>query len=254
MARTDPDAGGDPLLRVVSTDRDRIRVAIADDSFLIREAIAQILGRMDGIELVASCEDGTALLEVIDEQDLDAVVVDLRMPPSGDMEGIEIAKRLREGHPDVGVVLLSQYAEPRHGLELLNPSAAGRAYLLKDRLHNREELESAIRTVARGGTMIDPGMVRMLLDAQQQRSNSPVAELTRRERDVLREMSQGKSNQAIAETLSLNKRAVEKHVGSIFMKLELADEEMISRRVAAVLLFLDDHRGAGGSLGAHAPR
>jgi DNA-binding NarL/FixJ family response regulator len=254
VARTDSYSGGAPLLRVVSTDRDRIRVAIADDSFLMREAMAQILGRMDGIELVASCEDGTALWKVIDEQDLDSVVVDLRMPPSGDIEGIEIAKRLRVGHPDVGVVLLTQYAEPRYGLELMNPSAAGRADLLKDRIHDREELESAIRTVARGGTMIDPRMVRMLLEAQQHRSNSPVAELTRRERDVLSEMAQGKSNQAIAETLSLTKRAVEKHVGSIFMKLELADEEMVSRRVAAVLLFLADGRGAGGSPGASAPR
>jgi len=241
-------------LRVVSTDRDRVRVAIADDSFLIRESMAQILGRMDGIELVASCQDGSALWEVIDDEDLDCVVVDMRMPPSGDTEGIEIAKRLREAHPDVGVVLLSQYAEPRYGLELMNPSAAGRAYLLKDRLHDREELEAAIRTVARGGTMIDPGMVRMLLEAQQQRSNSPVAELTRRERDVLSEMAQGKSNQAIAETLSLTKRAVEKHVGSIFMKLELADEEMVSRRVAAVLLFLADDRVGAGTSGAPAPR
>src|SRR5690349_17925663 len=180
MAPRDSRAGGGPPLRVVSTDRDRVRVAIADDSFLIRESMAQILGRMDGIELVASCQDGSALWEVIDDEDLDCVVVDMRMPPSGDTEGIEIAKRLREAHPDVGVVLLSQYAEPRYGLELMNPSAAGRAYLLKDRLHDREELESAIRTVARGGTMIDPTMVRVLLEAQQQRRDSAVRSEERR--------------------------------------------------------------------------
>jgi DNA-binding NarL/FixJ family response regulator len=163
----------------------------------------------------------------------------MRMPPSGEIEGIEIASRLRERHPDVGLVLLSQYAEPRYGLELMNPSAAGRAYLLKDRVHDREELESAIRTVARGGTMIDPSMVRMLLETQQQRRSSAVAELTRREQEVLAEMAQGKSNAAIGEALGLTKRAVEKHVGSIFMKLELSDEEdMVSRRVAAVLLYL----------------
>jgi DNA-binding NarL/FixJ family response regulator len=215
-----------------------IRVAIADDSYLIREAIGQILGRMAGIELVAACADGDSLWDAVENKSLDAVIVDMRMPPSGEVEGIEIASRLRERHPDVGLVLLSQYAEPRYGLELMNPSAAGRAYLLKDRVHDREELESAIRTVARGGTMIDPSMVRMLLEAQQQRRSSAVAELTRREQEVLAEMAQGKSNAAIGEALGLTKRAVEKHVGSIFMKLELSDEDMVSRRVAAVLLYL----------------
>ena len=215
-----------------------IRVAIADDSYLIREAIGQILGRMAGIELVAACADGDSLWDAVENKSLDAVIVDMRMPPSGELEGIEIASRLRERHPEVGLVLLSQYAEPRYGLELMNPSAAGRAYLLKDRVHDREELESAIRTVARGGTMIDPSMVRMLLETQQQRRSSAVAELTRREQEVLSEMAQGKSNAAIGETLRLTKRAVEKHVGSIFMKLELSDEDMVSRRVAAVLLYL----------------
>ena len=216
-----------------------IRVAIADDSYLIREAIGQILGRMTGIELVAACADGDSLWDAVENKSLDAVIVDMRMPPSGELEGIEIASRLRERHPEVGLVLLSQYAEPRYGLELMNPSAAGRAYLLKDRVHDREELESAIRTVARGGTMIDPSMVRMLLETQQQRRSSAVAELTRREQEVLAEMAQGKSNAAIGEALGLTKRAVEKHVGSIFMKLELSDEEdMVSRRVAAVLLYL----------------
>ena len=216
-----------------------IRVAIADDSYLIREAIGQILGRMTGIELVAACADGDSLWDAVENKSLDAVIVDMRMPPSGELEGIEIASRLRERHPEVGLVLLSQYAEPRYGLELMSPSAAGRAYLLKDRVHDREELESAIRTVARGGTMIDPSMVRMLLETQQQRRSSAVAELTRREQEVLAEMAQGKSNAAIGEALGLTKRAVEKHVGSIFMKLELSDEEdMVSRRVAAVLLYL----------------
>jgi DNA-binding NarL/FixJ family response regulator len=216
-----------------------IRVAIADDSYLIREAIGQILGRMAGIELVAACADGDSLWDAVENKSLDAVIVDMRMPPSGEVEGIEIASRLRDRHPDVGLVLLSQYAEPRYGLELMSPSAAGRAYLLKDRVHDREELESAIRTVARGGTMIDPSMVRMLLETQQQRRSSAVAELTRREQEVLAEMAQGKSNAAIGEALGLTKRAVEKHVGSIFMKLELSDEEdMVSRRVAAVLLYL----------------
>lgn len=231
----------DPPLKVVD-GAERIRVAIADDSYLIREAIAQILARMDGVELVASCADGSALRDAVEREQPDAVIVDLRMPPSGELEGIEIARRLREAHPSTGVILLSQFAEPRYGLELMSPGAAGRAYLLKDRVHDREELESAIRTVARGGTVIDPGMVRMLLEARQRERDSRVADLTRREQEVLGQMAEGKSNQAIAGTLSLTKRAVEKHVGSIFMKLELSDEDLVSRRVAAVLLYLAEER------------
>jgi DNA-binding NarL/FixJ family response regulator len=232
-----------PSLRVLPTperESERIRVAFADDSYLIREAIEQILDRMEGVDLLASCADGNALWETIEREDLDAVILDMRMPPSGEQEGIDIARRLRESHPDVGVVLLSQYAEPRYGLELMSPSAAGRAYLLKDRVHDRQELESAIRTVARGGTVMDPSIVQMLLKAQQRRRNSGVAELTRREKEVLGEMAQGKSNAAIAVSLTLTKRAVEKHVGSIFMKLELPDEDQVSRRVAAVLMYLTE--------------
>jgi DNA-binding NarL/FixJ family response regulator len=230
------------VLPTVQHEPERIRVAVADDSFLIREAIGQILDRIEGVDLVVACADGNALREAIESEDVDVVIVDMRMPPSGEQEGIDIARRLRDSHPGVGVVLLSQYAEPRYGLELMSPSAAGRAYLLKDRVHDREELESAIRTVARGGTVIDPSIVRMLLEVQQQRRDSPVSELTRREQEVLGEMAQGKSNAAIATALALTKRAVEKHVGSIFMKLELSDEDMVSRRVAAVLLYLAEER------------
>jgi DNA-binding NarL/FixJ family response regulator len=226
----------------MEADSEPIRLAVADDSYLVREAIQQIVGRMDGVELVASCADGDALWNAVESQDLDVVIVDLRMPPSGELEGIGIAKRLRDRFPEVGVVLLSQYAEPRYGLELMNPNAEGRAYLLKDRVHDRQELDSAIRTVARGGTMIDPSMVRMLLEAQRQRRDSALAALTHREREVLGEMAQGKSNAAIADTLTLTKRAVEKHVGSIFMKLDLPAEDAVSRRVAAVLLFLAEER------------
>ncbi len=236
---SDPRARADPAEDAVAADDiGPIRVAIADDSYLIREAIGQVLARMTSIQLVASCADGTTLRQAIDEAAVDVVIVDLRMPPSGELEGIEIARWLRDTHPAVGVILLTQFAEPRYGLELMHPSASGRAYLLKDRVHDRDELESAIRTVARGGTVIEPGMVRMLLEAQQQKRDSRVAELTRREQEVLAEMAHGKSNQAIAVTLSLTKRAVEKHVGSIFMKLELSEEDMVSRRVAAVLLYL----------------
>ncbi len=226
----------------MEAESERIRVAVADDSYLMREAIGQILAGLEGVDLVATCADGDALWDAIESQDLDVVIVDLRMPPSGELEGIGIGKRLREQHPRVGVVLLSQYAEARYGLELMSPSSEGRAYLLKDRVHDRRELEMAIRTAAGGGTMMDPSMVRRLLDAQGQQRDEALAGLTRREREVLREMAQGKSNAAIADALTLTKRAVEKHIGSIFMKLDLPDEDMVSRRVAAVLLYLAQER------------
>lgn len=245
MATADPRASGGAAAEAAGGEVQAIRVAIADDSYLIREAIGQVLARMSGIVLVASCADGATLRKTLGEVAVDVVIVDLRMPPSGELEGIEIARTMHDTHPDTGVILLTQFAEPRYGLELMHPSAAGRAYLLKDRVHDRDELESAIRTVARGGTVIDPGMVRMLLEAEQHKRDSRVAELTRREQEVLAEMAHGKSNQAIADSLSLTKRAVEKHVGSIFMKLQLSEEDMVSRRVAAVLLYLAEEGSAG---------
>jgi DNA-binding NarL/FixJ family response regulator len=168
------------------------------------------------------------------------VVTDVRMPPSGDDEGIRIAQRLRNTHPEIGVVVLSQYAEPRYGLELISGGAAGRAYLLKDRVHNRGELHAAIEVVARGGSMIDPAILSRLLDSDGRHVDSPLGDLTPREREVLAAMATGKSNAAIAEELVLTKRAVEKHVGAIFQKLGLPEEDQVSRRVAAVLMYLSD--------------
>lgn len=220
-----------------------IRVVVADDSYLLREAIRELLSGLPEVELVATCADGDALWKVIELESPDVVVADVRMPPSGEGEGLRIARRLRETRPWVGVVALSQYAEPRYGLELIDPSAEGRAYLLKQNARDREELLLAIETVARGGSMIDPGMVGMMIDAQRQPLDSPLSRLTTRERQVLSEMAHGKSNGAIAEALVLSKRAVEKHVGSIFDKLGLPGEDMVSRRVAAVLLYLGDTRG-----------
>ena len=216
---------------------DQLTIALADDSYLMREAIGQVLSGLDGIAVAAVCSDGDALLEAVDREAPDVVVTDLRMPPGGDGEGIRIAHRLRETHADVGVVVLSQFAEPHHGAALMANGAEGRAYLLKDRVNDGRELRAAIEVVARGGSMIDPEIVRLLLESEARRADSPLKDLTPREREVLAAMASGKSNAAIAEELVLTKRAVEKHVGAIFLKLGLPGEDVVSSRVAAVLLY-----------------
>ena len=226
----------------MTTRSSPIRIAFADDSFLMREAVHQVMEHHGEVELVATCEDGASLLAAVERERPDVVVTDVRMPPSGDDEGIRIAQRLRITHPEIGVVVLSQYAEPRYGAELLAGGGEGRAYLLKDRVYDGGELHIAIEIVARGGSMIDPAILRLLLESEERRHASPLAELTPREREVLAAMAAGKSNAAIAEELVLTKRAVEKHVGAIFLKLGLPDEEQVSRRVAAVLLYLADGR------------
>jgi DNA-binding NarL/FixJ family response regulator len=217
-----------------------IRVAVADDSYLMREAMRQVLARLPEVDVVEICDHGDRLLEVVDRESPDVVITDVRMPPSGDDEGIRIAHRLRRTHPEVGVVVLSQYSDARYGLGLLEYGAEGRAYLLKERVADPAELRAAIDVVARGGSLIDPEMVHALMSAAG-RGDSPLAQLTARESEVLAQMAQGKSNAAIAETLVLSKRAVEKHVGAIFLRLGLTDEEVVSRRVAAVLLYLGEH-------------
>jgi DNA-binding NarL/FixJ family response regulator len=225
-----------------------LRVAYADDAFLVREALEGVLARLPGVEVVARCEDGDALLRAADEHLPDVVVTDVRMPPTGDDEGIRVANRLRRRHPRMGVLVLTQYAEPRYGLDLLQAGPEGRGYLLKDRIHDPHELAAALETIARGGSVFDPAMVRLLLSSDPHTA-AALAELTARERQVLAEMAQGKSNGAIADTLVLTKKAVEKHVGSIFLKLGLPDEDLVSRRVAAVLLHLaaeGERPGAGG--------
>jgi DNA-binding NarL/FixJ family response regulator len=206
----------------------------------MREAIQQVFQHEGGVVVVAACEDGDALMAAVERERPDVVVTDVRMPPSGDDEGIRIAQRLRATHPQIGVVVLSMYAEQRYALELISGGAAGRAYLLKDRVHDRGELHAAVEVVARGGSMIDPAILSRLLDADVHREDSPLTGLTPREREVLAAMATGKSNAAIAEELVLTKRAVEKHVGAIFQKLGLPDEDQVSRRVAAVLMYLSD--------------
>jgi len=208
----------------------------------MREAILQVIEQIDGLEVVAECPDGDALRAAVLEHDPDVVVTDIRMPPSGDDEGIRIARRLRRTHPATGVIVLSQYSDIRYGLGLLEQGAEGRAYLLKERIADPAELRTAIEVVARGGSLMDPEMVQALMSAAG-RGDSPLSRLTGRELEVLGQMAEGKSNGAIAESLVLSKRAVEKHVGAIFLRLGLADEEVVSRRVTAVLLYLGDRDG-----------
>jgi DNA-binding NarL/FixJ family response regulator len=219
-----------------------IRVVYADDSFLMRQALEAVLERLDGVEVVAGCLDGDTLLAAVEEQRPDVVVTDMRMPPSGDEEGIRVANRLRQRHPSIGVVVLTQYAEPRYGLELLEAGTEGRGYLLKERVNDPRELHGAIETVAHGGSVFDPAMVRLLVGGGPV-GGSALDELTPRERQVLAEMAQGKSNAAIAEDLVLTKKAIERHIGAIFLKLGLPNEHMVSRRVTAVLLYLAAERG-----------
>jgi DNA-binding NarL/FixJ family response regulator len=217
-----------------------IRVVVAEDSYVIREFLTATLSAAPEVELMAVCANGKELEKAIDFWSPDVVLTDIRMPPSSADEGVRIAVRLRESHPEVGVVVLSQYAEPAYALRLLEQGTGGRAYLLKERVRDKEELIKAIEAVARGGSVIDPVIVDVLIAARTRAAKSRLAELTPRERELLGEIAAGKSNGAIAESLVLTKRAVEKHVNSIFSKLDLPETEDVSRRVKATLIFLSE--------------
>jgi DNA-binding NarL/FixJ family response regulator len=217
-----------------------IRVVVAEDSLLVREGLRQLLAASPSVDVVASYGDVQAVLDAVERDRPDVVVTDIRMPPSNTDEGIRLADHLRESRPSTGVVVVSQYAQPPYVLALLEHGSDRRGYLLKERIHDRGQLVSAIDTVARGGSVIDPKVVEVLVDARARADHSPLAQLTPRERDVLAEMAEGKSNAAIAESLVLTKRAVEKHINSIFTKLGLAASEDVSKRVKATLMFLAD--------------
>jgi DNA-binding NarL/FixJ family response regulator len=217
-----------------------IRVALADDSLLVREGLENVLATQPEIEVVASCADLPSLLAAVDAERPDVVLTDIRMPPSRTDEGIQVATRLRGTHPSVGVIVLSQYAEPSYALALLESGSDRRGYLLKERVHDRAQLLTAVETIADGGSVVDPGVVEVLVAASSRSRQSPLADLTQREREVLAEIAQGKSNKAIGESLVLTKRSVEKHINSIFLKLNLTDAETVSKRVKAALLFLAD--------------
>jgi DNA-binding NarL/FixJ family response regulator len=217
-----------------------LRVVVGEDSLLVREGLQQLLAASPNIEVAATCGDLDSLREAIDSQRPDVVLTDIRMPPTNTEEGIALAAGLRESHPAMGVVVLSQYSDPTYVLSLLESGSDRRGYLLKERVHDRGQLISAIDAVARGGSVIDPKIVEVLVVAKSRAEQSLLSRLTPRERDVLAQIAEGKSNTAIAESLVLTKRAVEKHINSIFMKLGLADAEDVSKRVKAALLFLAD--------------
>ena len=220
-----------------------IRVVLAEDSVLLREGMSRLVQAQDGLELAGVCGDLPSLMATVEAEKPDVVVTDIRMPPTGTDEGIQAAARLRAEYPSIGVVVLSQYANPAYALALLADGSEGRAYLLKERVSDVEELLGAIREVARGGSVVDPKVVDALVAATSGRARSHLDHLTPREREILAEMAQGKSNAAIASSLFLSERAVEKHTNSIFAKLGLSEERDLNRRVKAVLLYLGDLAG-----------
>ena len=217
-----------------------IRVTLADDNLIVREGLEQMLAGETEIEVVASCVDLPSLLAAVEAESPDVVLTDIRMPPSQGDEGIRAATVLRGTHPEIGVIVLSQYDDPDDVLALLELGSDGRGYMLKERIHNRAQLVDAIETVAEGGSVIDPRIVDVLVAARSRGASSLLTELTPRELEVLGEIAQGKSNHGIAESLVLTTRAVEKHISSIFLKLGLTDAEDVSKRVKASLLFLAD--------------
>ncbi len=217
-----------------------IRVVVAEDNYLVREAVVRLLSSSPEIEVVGACEDFDDLIGTVETEHPDVVVTDIRMPPTGTDEGVRAAKQLRQEHPEIGVVVLSQYVEPGYALELLDTGSERRAYLLKERVSDVDQLLRAIQEVARGGSVIDPKVVEALVTARSRRADSRLEFLTPREQEVLAEMAQGRNNAAVASALGLSERAVEKHINSVFSKLGLSEEPDVNRRVKAVLLYLAD--------------
>jgi len=215
-----------------------IRVVVADDNYLLREGVLRLVDAQQDLSVVGVASSYQELLDVVDAEGPDVVVTDIRMPPTGSDEGIRAAARIRQSHPATGVVVLSQFASPTYALALLEGGSDGRAYLLKDRVADADDLVDAVRTVAGGGSVIDPKVVEELVGARARTASSPLERLTPREREILGEMAQGKSNAAIAASLILSERAVEKHTNSIFSKLHLTEEPDVNRRVKAVLVHL----------------
>jgi len=220
-------------------------VALADDSLLVREALERILERDPAVTLVASCGNAATLLAAVERERPAVVITDVRMPPHFEDEGIALARQLRQSHPQIGVVVLSQYADARLGLALLEDGSDGRAYLLKERVHDRHQLIAAIETVAHGGSLMDARVVEAMMERRRRDDASPLAELSPRELEILGEIAQGKSNARIAEELVLTKRAVEKHINAIFLKLGLSHAQDVSRRVKAALIYLAERLQQG---------
>jgi DNA-binding NarL/FixJ family response regulator len=219
-----------------------IRVVLADDSFIVREGMRELLQSVDEIDVVATCNDMDSLRAAIERERPDVVLTDIRMPPTNTDEGIRVAEGLRTSAPSVGVVVVSQYADAEYALALLDKGAAGRAYLLKERVSDLGQLVNAIREVARGGSVVDAKVVENLIAARTRNKRSALADLTPREREVLAAVAQGQNNAAIAKGLHLTEGAVEKHISSIFSKLGLGEEPAVHRRVKATLIYLAEER------------
>lgn len=215
-----------------------LRLVLAEDSFLMRDGINALLELDDGVEVVASCEDYDSLLAAVEEHQPDVVLTDIRMPPSQSDEGIRAADVIRSAHPEIGVVVLSQYVEPEYARHLFEHGSDGRAYLLKERVADLDELGGAIRRVADGGSVIDPKVVEALIGVETNHESMGLDRLTDRERDVLAEMAAGKSNSSIGAALFISARSVEKHINAIFTKLDLVQTDDVHRRVQAVLVHL----------------
>jgi DNA-binding NarL/FixJ family response regulator len=221
---------------------DRISILIAEDSLLVRDSVARALSTDPDVTVIGAAEDYDSAVELVEKHRPTMVVTDIRMPPTSTDEGIRLARWLRTAHPDVGVIVLSQYADPQYAAGLLEDGTAGRGYLLKERVSHFDELNDAVRQVAAGGTVLDPLVVEALL--AQPRSAPTLSRLTPREREVLSELATGFSNRTVAQRLVLSQRAVEKHINSIFAKLELTADDAVDRRVKAVLMFLNDSGSA----------
>ncbi len=215
-----------------------LRIVFAEDNYLVREGTVALLAEAAEVEVVGTAADFDELLAAVGSLQPDAVLTDIRMPPSGTDEGIRAAKQIRAEHPTIGVVVLSQFVEEEYAYDLLNEGAGGLGYLLKERVADVEEVVRALEEVSRGGSVLDPKVVEALVAAKDRMAHSPLGQLTDREREVLSLMAQGMNNAAIAKTLYLTDRAVEKHINSMFHKLGLTEEPDVHRRVMAVLAFL----------------
>ncbi|HEY7206715.1 MAG TPA: response regulator transcription factor [Gaiellaceae bacterium] len=215
-----------------------IRVVLGEDSLLAREGIMRVLERDEEIALVEAAGDLDALRAAIDRERPDVLLTDIRMPPGHTDEGIRLAVELRSTHPEIGVVVLSQHGEPLYAIALFRDGSEGRAYLLKDRLRDEGELARAVREVAGGGSLVDSRVVADLVAMRTRSEDSKLARLTDREREILALIAEGKSNGAIADELRITKRGVERHVNSIFGKLDLVESPDVSRRVLATLVYL----------------
>jgi len=222
----------------------KVRVAVGEGTFLVQQGLSQVIATLPGIEQVATCQTAAQLERAVDADDVDVVVTDVSTRPDRPDGGVALAVRLRETHPGIGVVLLGQLITHEHATRVFRTGSAGRAYLLWERINSPDELERAIRTVAKGGSVTDPKLVEVLVAERTRAETSLLGQLTPREVEVLALVAQGRSNASIAEVLHLTKRAIEKHINSIFAMLDLRDDGDTDRRVSATLLFLAEQREA----------